>query len=166
MTLWWDRFFWNCTNLNPSDHWVVSLWFIHDIIISLMSALALSTEPWFCGCLGLPWTITSSCHSDPSSIIMLAVSSLPLSLWRMWEAPNKSVWKYYSWIAPTLHGKTYPADQPFLQFLPPNLTESQIWPLFERTVHPKSITKINHKWNSPKLYHLKHNCDIFYSISI
>jgi hypothetical protein len=40
-------------------------------------------------------------------------------------------------------GKTYPADQPFLQFLPPNLTESQIWPLFERTVHPKSITKIN-----------------------
>jgi hypothetical protein len=35
------------------------------------------------------------------------------------------VWKYYSWIAPTLHGKTYPADQPFLQFLPPNLTESQ-----------------------------------------
>jgi hypothetical protein len=23
-------------------------------------------------------------------------------------------------------GKTYPADQPFLQFLPPNLTESQI----------------------------------------
>ena len=47
-------------------------------------------------------------------------------------------------IAPTLHGKTYPADQPFLQFLPPNLAESQIWPLFERTVHPKSITKINH----------------------
>ena len=88
MTRWWERFFWNCMNLNPSDHFVVLFSFNYVASISLTSEFARSTDPWLCGCLGRPCTILRSGHKLLSSVIMLAVNSRPLSLWRIKGAPR------------------------------------------------------------------------------
>ena len=48
-----------------------------------MSLLDLSMLPWYWGCLGFPWTMTSSGHISFNSDITKAMNSRPLSLCKM-----------------------------------------------------------------------------------
>ena len=62
---------------------------IHATNLSFMSPLALLTEPWLCGCLGFPCTITRLGHISFSSVITSAVNSLLLSLCKIEGAPKR-----------------------------------------------------------------------------
>jgi hypothetical protein len=84
----WSRLlFWNCTNFMSVSQLVV-LFLIKLTTISWISLLDLSTVLWDWGCIGLPWTITSSGHNSFSSVIMLAVHLWPLLLCQICGAPN------------------------------------------------------------------------------
>ena len=87
---WCEEYFANWTNLTPIVQSVEMLSVIQVTIMSLMSALAPTTDPWLWGCLGLPWTIFRSGHMLASSAITAAVNSEPLSDWRITGAPISS----------------------------------------------------------------------------
>ncbi len=57
--------------------------YITNITIGWTSWLALSTDPWDWGCLGLPLTRTHSGHKFFNFFITLLTNSLPLSDWRI-----------------------------------------------------------------------------------
>jgi len=56
-----------------------------------------STEPWLWGCLGSPFTKTSSGHSEDNSVITCAVNSLPLSDRKTCGAPKSRNMNSSSW---------------------------------------------------------------------
>ena len=80
------------------EYWTMFIYFVQQLSPAflmrepntLISLLTLSTDPCDWGCLGLPWIILQSGHFSLTISARLAfLNSLPLSLCRIWGAPNK-----------------------------------------------------------------------------
>lgn len=89
---WWLLIFSNCTNFNPMFHFVQLFSLIHIVSIFPYVRFPLSARPCDCGCLGLSCTILQSSHMSFTSLMTVAVNSVPLLDWRIcWPPINRTV---------------------------------------------------------------------------
>lgn len=97
MPVWWRQFFMYWTSSSKSAHSVVCRSCIVVHKISWMSRLQRSTDPCDCEWRGLPWTNSHPCHCSMSAFKVEFSNSRPLSVCKIFGAPEIVV-VLFNWL--------------------------------------------------------------------